>query len=106
MVIGVLLAVVAWVIAVEMKAMLIGESASREEQAMILAATFSVGEVDHVERLLTMQMAPHEILVNMDVVFDDDLSIERVEEAISRTETAILEAVPSASRVFIEPVDS
>jgi cation diffusion facilitator family transporter len=106
MIIGLLLAAVAWVIAVEMKAMLIGESATREVRAMILAATLSVGEVHHVDRLLTMQMAPHEILVNMDVVFDDGLSVEEVEDVIARTESAILGAVPTASRVFIEPVNA
>lgn len=103
--IGVLLAVVAWVIAVEMKALLIGESATREERSRVRAATLGVDEVQRIDRLLTMQLAPHEILVNMDVVFDDGLDTEQVEAAIAAIETAIRVAVPSAEKVFIEPVD-
>jgi len=102
--IGVLLAITAWFLAVEMKALLIGEAASREERSMIRAATLSVAEVDHIERLLTMQMSPDEILVNMDVAFDDGLDTDQLEAAIVRVEEAITSAAPSARRVFIEPV--
>ncbi len=103
--IGVLLAGVAWFIAVEMKALLIGESATREDRSRIRAATLSVPEVERIERLLSMQLAPAEILVNMDVVFDDGLSTEALEAAIARIEAAITADVPTATRVFIEPVD-
>jgi cation diffusion facilitator family transporter len=102
--IGVLLAITAWFLAVEMKALLIGEAASREERSMIRAATLSIEEVDHIERLLTMQMSPDEILVNMDVAFDDGLDTDQLEQAIARVEAAIADAVPSSRRVFIEPV--
>jgi cation diffusion facilitator family transporter len=102
--IGVLLALVAWVIAVEMKALLIGESASREERSRVRAATLSIEEVQRIERLLTMQLAPDEILVNMDVVFDDGLDTDQMEAAIAEIEVAIRAAVPSADKVFIEPV--
>lgn len=103
--IGVLLAGVAWVIAVEMKALLIGESATREERSRVRTATLGVEEVQRIDRLLTMQLAPHEILVNMDVVFDDGLDTDQVEAAIAEIEAAIRVAVPSAEKVFIEPVD-
>lgn len=102
--IGLLLAAVAWFLAVEMKALLIGESASREQRSMIRAATFSIEEVDHIERLLTMQMSPEEILVNMDIAFDDGLTTDQVEDAIARLEVAIGDAVPSVKGIFIEPV--
>jgi cation diffusion facilitator family transporter len=103
--IGVLLAGVAWFIAVEMKALLIGESATREDRSRIRAATFSVEEVERIDRLLTMQLAPDEILVNMDIVFDDGLDTDALEDAIEQIERIIAESVPSATRVFIEPVD-
>jgi divalent metal cation (Fe/Co/Zn/Cd) transporter len=102
--IGLLLAAVAWFLAVEMKALLIGESASREERSMIRAVTFSIEEVDHIGRLLTMQMSPDEILVNMDVAFDDGLTTDELEDAIARLEVAIGDAVPSVKGIFIEPV--
>lgn len=103
--IGTLLAGVAWVLAVEMKSLLIGESATREERAKIRAAALSVGEARTVDRLLTMQLAPDEILVTMDIEFDDGVSGDRMEAAIVEMEAKIAEAVPQATRVFIEPVD-
>jgi len=103
--IGLLLAAVAWVLAVEMKSLLIGESATREERAKILAAALSVGEARTVDRLLTMQLAPDEILVTMDIEFDDGLDGELIESAIVAIEGKITEAVPQATRIFIEPVN-
>ena len=103
--IGLLLAAVAWVLAVEMKSHLIGESATREERAKILAAALSVGEARTVDRLLTMQLAPDEILVTMDIEFDDGLDGELIESAIVAIEGKITEAVPQATRIFIEPVN-
>ena len=103
--IGLLLAGVAWVLAVEMKSLLIGESATREERAKILAAALSVGEARTVDRLLTMQLAPDEILVTMDIEFDDGIDGELIESAIVTIEGEITEAVPQATRIFIEPVN-
>ncbi len=102
--IGLLLAGVAWFIAIEMKSLLIGESATREERSRIRAATLGVDEVQRIDRLLTMQLAPEEILVNMDIAFDDGLDTDQLEAAIRHIEAVIEEAVPSARKVFIEPV--
>ncbi len=104
--IGLLLAGVAWFIATEMKSLLIGESATREERSRIRVATLGVDEVQRIDRLLTMQLAPEEILVNMDVAFDDGLDTDQLEAAIRHIEDVIEEAVPSARKVFIEPVDA
>ena len=103
--IGVLLAGVAWVLAVEMKSLLIGESATREERAKIRAAALSVADARTVDRLLTMQLAPDEVLVTMDVEFDEGIDGDRIEAAIVEIEAHIVEAVPEATRIFIEPVD-
>ena len=103
--IGVLLGGVAWLLAIEMKSLLIGESATREERAKIRAAVLSVGEVRTVDRLLTMQLAPDEILVTMDIDFDEGITGDDIERAIVEIEQTITEAVPSATRIFVEPVD-
>ncbi len=103
--IGLLLAGVAFILAIEMKSLLIGESATREERAKIRTAALSVGEVKTVDRLLTMQLAPDEILVTMDLDFDEGIGGDDIESAIVEIEQRISEAVPSATRIFIEPVD-
>ena len=104
--IGLLLAAVAWVLAVEMKSLLIGESATREERAKIRAAALSVGEARTVDRLLTMQLAP-----GRDTRSRWTSSLTMVstgifmESAIVEMEGRIAEAVPQATRIFIEPVN-
>jgi cation diffusion facilitator family transporter len=101
--IGFLLAVVAWILAFEMKGLLVGESASRGTRSAIRAVTLSVPEVERIDRLLTMQLAPHSILVNMDVTFEDGLTQDELEDAVARVEAAVLGQVPEATRLFIEP---
>ena len=98
--IGILLAAVAFVIAFEMKSLLVGESATRRDRTSIRLGILSVDEVHHVERLLTMQLAAHEILVTADVAFDE--GADEV-EAIRKVEESIRRACPDAGQIFIEP---
>lgn len=102
MVIGVLLAATALVLAVETKGLLVGESAGREVRSAIRAAVMSVTGVETVDRLLTMHLGPDEILVNLDLVVDADLSEGEGEEIVRRVELEIRRLVPEATRVFIE----
>jgi cation diffusion facilitator family transporter len=101
-VISVLLASVAWVLAFEMKALLIGEAATRRERSLMRGVALAVPEVESIGRLLTMQLAPNEILVNMDLDLRDGLSDAEVEAVIDRVEAEIHSVVPAASRIFIE----
>lgn len=101
-VIGILLCVTAWVLAAETKAMLIGESATETTVAAIRAAVLSLGEVESVDRLLTMQLGPREVLVNLDVVVSAGLGGAQLEDLTMRLEAAIAAAAPEATRVFIE----
>lgn len=102
MIIGVLLAIVAFVLAYEVKALLVGEAATREDRSRIRAAILSVPEVGSISRLLTMQLAPREILVNLDVDLDRGLSRTEVEAVIDRIEDGIRAVVPAATRIFVE----
>ncbi len=100
--IGVLLGGVAWVLAVETKALLIGEAASRSDRASMRLRILSVPQVESVGRLLTMHMGPDEILVNIDVDLVDDLTDDDVEDAIDKVESAIREVLPEANNIFVE----
>jgi cation diffusion facilitator family transporter len=100
--IGILLAVVAVVLAYETKALLIGEAASRADRSAIRMNILSVPLVESVGRLLTMHMGPDEILVNADVDLTDGLTDTQVEEAIDNIEEAIRTVWPSASNIFVE----
>ncbi|HSG79700.1 MAG TPA: cation diffusion facilitator family transporter [Acidimicrobiia bacterium] len=101
-VIGVMLTATAWVLAVETKGLLLGESASRLVRSDIRSATLSVKEVESVERLLTMHLGPDEILVNLDITVEDGLSGDEVERIVDHVERSIRSTVPEATRIFVE----
>ena len=102
LVIGVLLAVTAWILAVETKGLLVGESASRSVRASIRTAALSVPEVESVERLLTMHLGPDDLLVNMDLTVEEGLTAADVERITQAVEGEIARLVPGVSKVFIE----
>ncbi len=102
-VIGILLAVTAWVLAFETKALLVGEGASRRDRSAMRAAALGVPEVTSVGNLLTMQLGPNEILVNMEVDFDAGLTGTQLEAALDSVEQAVAGSVPAATRIFVEP---
>lgn len=100
--IGALLAIVAVLLAIETKALLIGEAASRSDRAAVMAAVLAMPTVTGVGRLLTMHMGPDKILVNVEVEFVDGLDDTGVEAAIDDVEAAIRETLPSADNIFVE----
>ncbi|NNC41450.1 MAG: cation diffusion facilitator family transporter [Acidimicrobiia bacterium] len=100
--IGVLLATVAVLLAIETKALLIGEAASRSDRAGVMAAVLALPQVTGVGRLLTMHMGPQRILVNIEVDFQNDLDGEDVEQVIDSVESAIRAALPNADNIFVE----
>ena len=102
MVIGVLLTLTAFILARETKGLLIGEAANRSTRSAIRSATLSIPEVETVDRLLTMHLGPDEILVNMDIVVDGDLSGNEVEAIVDQIEGKIREFAPEATRIFVE----
>ncbi len=102
--IGVMLAVVAVLLAAEIKALLIGEAASRQERAIIRATLVGMDEVTGVGRLLTMHLGPDDVLVNVEASFRDSLNASEIADAVTRVEEAIRTKIPSANNIFIEPL--
>lgn len=100
--IGVLLAVVAFFLAFEIKGLLIGEAAGRRDRATIRARVLAHANVTGVDRLLTMHMGPEDILVNLDVHLVKGLSGEEVHQTIEDVEKAIQTALPAARNIFVE----
>ena len=103
--IGVMLAVVAVLLAAEIKALLIGEAASRQERATIRGTLLGMDQVTGVARLLTMHLGPDDLLVNVEVDFVDSLSTAEISDAIRKAEMAIRERIPAAGNIFIEPYE-
>ena len=105
MLIGVMLAVVAVLLAAEIKALLIGEAAGRQERAVIRAVLLGMDEVTGVGRLLTMYLGPEDLLVNVEVDFVESLGASEIADAITKAERAIREKIPVAGNIFVEPYD-
>jgi len=103
-VIGVLLGVVAVLLASETKELLVGEAADRSDRSAVRAVVLSVEEVEGIGRLLTMHMGPEDVLVNIEVDMRDNLTGEQVEAAMRRIETAIRGVLPEAGDIFVEPI--
>ncbi len=101
--IGVLLAFIAIVLAVETKSMLIGESAVRETEDQIMAALESVDQVDRVIHLRTLHVGPEELLVAAKIAVTHDDTAAEVARAINAAEKRIREVVPMARDIYLEP---
>jgi cation diffusion facilitator family transporter len=101
--ISVLLGVVAFVLAREMKSLLIGEAATPPTVAEIRAALLDAPDVRRVIHLRTLHLGPEELLVGAKVEFDPALTFPEVAAAIDATERVLRERVPIAHVVYLEP---
>ena len=101
--IGVLLVVIAILLAAEMKPLLIGEAASDDDVAMITAALRSSPDVNSIIHLRTVHLGPDDLLVAAKVDFEHSLSVEELAHAIDRAEAALRTAVPTSTTIYIEP---
>lgn len=101
--IGVLLSAIAVVLAVEMKSLLIGESADTKVQAAIRTSIEADPSVHRLIHLRTQHLGPEELLVAAKVSFAGGLSVAELAEAVNRVETGVRAAAPSARIMYIEP---
>ena len=101
--IGGLLAVVAAVLAVEMKGLLIGESASRRAVEAISAALVNGLTVTRVIHLRTMHLGPDELLVAAKISLAPGLALPAVARAIDDAEARVRAVEPLARVIYLEP---
>jgi cation diffusion facilitator family transporter len=101
--IGVLLIVVAAILAVEMKSLLVGESATDEQTRAIDAAIRAGDEVEDIVHMRTVHLGPEELLVAVKVAVRHDDTAVDVARGIDAIEHRIREAVPIARVIYIEP---
>ena len=101
--IGILLVTIAVILVVEMKSLLIGESASGEQQARILAEIEGTPHVRRVIHMRTLHLGPDELLVVAKVEFASSLSTREVADTINAVEDRVRGAVPIARVIYLEP---
>jgi cation diffusion facilitator family transporter len=101
--IGLLLATAAAILAVEMKSLLIGESASTEMQRMVIAALEDGPEVDRVIHMRTVHISPDSILVAAKIAVRATDSAAQIAAGIDAAERRVRAAVPIAETIYLEP---
>jgi cation diffusion facilitator family transporter len=101
--IGLLLGVAAAILAVEMKSLLIGESASTDVQRRIVAALEEGPEIAQVIHMRTVHMAPDSVLVAAKVAVRASDSAEQITAGIDTAERRVRAAVPIAKTIYLEP---
>jgi cation diffusion facilitator family transporter len=103
MAVGTLLVVIAIFLAIEMTAMLVGESALPEEVEAIHAALESSAGVQRVIHLRTLHVGPDELLVAAKIAIAHNGTGAEIAADIDGAERALRAAVPTAKYVYLEP---
>jgi cation diffusion facilitator family transporter len=101
--IGILLGLIAIVLAIEMKSLLIGEGATKGTRESIVNAIDGTDGVIRLIHLRTQHLGPDELLVGAKVEFDHSYTVHDLGAAINRVEANVRTAVPSATPMYIEP---
>lgn len=102
-IIGVILGLTALLLAVESKALLIGESADPELVAGLRALACAHKQVMGVGEILTLHSAPDQITVMMSVDFDDAISAGEAEAIVHHIESEAAARWPAVRRLYIRP---
>ena len=54
-------------------------------------------------RILSLYLGPHDLLVTLDVTFEDGLDRDAIDRAVDSIEFDIVKAFPQTTRIFVEP---
>ena len=100
--IGAILAVVAVLLARESRGLLIGESAHPELIKGLNELLKNDEAVLAHNPPLSMHMGPHEVLLALEIDFENDLTLEEVRNTIDRLEKKIKNQYPDIKQIFIE----
>ncbi|MEP7055971.1 MAG: cation diffusion facilitator family transporter [Actinomycetota bacterium] len=101
--IGLLLGAIAIVLAVEMKSLLLGESATTDQEVAITAALVDGAEIEQLIDLKTMHLGPDDLLVAAKLQMTASLTFAGVARAINEAEARVRAAVPIARMIYLEP---
>jgi cation diffusion facilitator family transporter len=104
--ISVILAVTAVFLARESKGLLIGEPASRKLEAAILEIAGQDYAIRSANGVLTVHLAPDQIVAALSAEFEDNVSVPDVEACIVRLERRLRSEHPEITVLFVKPQTS
>jgi cation diffusion facilitator family transporter len=103
-VIGIILGLTAALLAVESKALLIGEAAEPELVEGLRAIAAGRPGVAGIGQILTIHSAPDQITALMSVDFDDSIVAREVERIVCTVEEEVARLWPQVKRLYIRPL--
>ena len=101
--IGVLLVSIGVGLSIKMKALLIGESATQDNERAIRSAIADSPEVRRLIHMRTQHIGPEEILLGAKLEFDPGYTLNQLADAIDAVEARIRQRVPATTIIFLEP---
>jgi cation diffusion facilitator family transporter len=101
--IAVILAGVAGLLARESKALLIGERADPKLSEAIMRTAAGIAGVCSANSIVTVQLAPRNVIATLSLDFFDHLRAPEIERAVLELETRIRSAHPEVSALFVKP---
>ena len=101
--IGLILAVTAGLLAKETKSLLIGEPADPGIVASIKHLAEQIQGIDHANGILTLHLAPQQILVALSLEFADALTTPDIEARVIELERRVRLSHPQVVAVFVKP---
>jgi cation diffusion facilitator family transporter len=104
--IGLLLVAVAFELGRENKAMLLGQSVDEQTRQQIRAEIQASPGIDDVVELLTMRLAPDQLLVAARVDVEDDESGDALEQHAEEADRRLRARFPEIRHVFLDPTDA
>ena len=102
-IIGAIMAAIAIILLRETRSLVIGEGLTKDEVNEVVYIVENDPATVKCGRVLSMYLGSEDLLINLDVTFDDELAEGDVLMAIDRIEAEIMDEFPQAKRVFIEP---
>ena len=101
-IIGLILACLSLMLAYETKSLLIGESADKEMIDQIVLLVKENPAVINVRSPLTLHFGPKDILLAIDIQFDDKLQMNELATTIDHIEQDIRSKFPAIKRIYVE----
>jgi cation diffusion facilitator family transporter len=101
--IAVILAGVAGLLARESKGLLIGERADPKLSDAIMRTASGIAGVCRANSIVTVHLAPHNVIATLSLDFYDYLRAPDIERAVVELETRVRSAHPEVSALFVKP---
>lgn len=101
--IGLVLTLTALFLARESKSLLIGEPAREATRRSIMKIALGTPGVSSIGRLITVHLAPQQIVAAFDIEFSDDFRATEIERATASLEDALKAKHPDIVALFVTP---